>query len=43
MMWAKQDKTKEMACVLSEDSGSAWASAQYDQSLYCPYEESLDP
>ena len=38
------DKTNKMACAPSEDSNqSAWASAQSDQSLRCPHEESLDP
>ena len=37
------DKTNKLACVHSEDSASAWASAQSDQSLCCPHEESLDP
>ena len=34
------DKTNKMACAPGED-GSAWASAQSDQSLCCPHEESL--
>ena len=32
-----------MICVPSEDSRSAWASAQSDQSLHCPHEETLGP
>ena len=36
------DKTIKMACAPSEDR-SAWASAQSDQSLHCPHEESLGP
>ena len=35
------DKTNKVACAPSEDS--AWASAQSDQSLRCPLEETLDP
>ena len=47
------DKTNKMACAPSEDSDQpghlpslirvAWASAQSDQSLRCPHEESLGP
>ena len=36
------DKTNKMICAPSEDR-SDWASAQPDQSLRCPYEESLGP
>ena len=37
------DKTKKMICAPSERLRSAWASAQSDQSLRCPQEESLGP
>ena len=33
--------TKPTMCA--QRIGSAWASAQYDQSLRCPHEESLGP
>ena len=36
------DKTNELTFAPSED-WSAWASAQSDQSLRCPHDESLDP
>ena len=37
------DMTKQQSeCAPSEDR-SAWASAQSDQSLRCPHEESLGP
>ena len=36
------DKTNKMTCAPSEDR-SAWVSAQPDQSLRCPHEESLGP
>ena len=35
-----RNKTNKVACAPSED-WSAWASAQSDQSLRCPHEESL--
>ena len=43
------EKTNKMACAPSEDTDqpgriwSAWASAQSDQSLRCPHEETLGP
>ena len=37
------DKTNKMTFAPSEDSESAWASAQSDQSLRCPHEETLGP
>ena len=37
-----RDKTNKVAYAPSEDR-SAWASAQSDQCLRCPHEESLDP
>ena len=38
------DKTNKMACAPSEDSDrTAWTSAQSDQRLRCPHEESLGP
>ena len=37
-----RDTTNKVACAPSVDR-SAWASAQSDQSLRCPHEESLGP
>ena len=37
-----QDKTNNVV-VRPAKTQSAWASAQYDQSLLCPQEESLGP
>ena len=42
IIWATSQQTSKMACVPSKDR-SAWASAQSDQSLCCPHEESLGP
>ena len=33
------EKTNKMPCVPCEDSRSAWASVQSDQSFRCPHEE----
>ena len=37
-----RNKTNKMACAASEDR-SAWVTAQSDQSLRCPHEETLGP
>ena len=37
------DTTKKMTSAANEAPESAWASAQYDQSLRCPHEETLGP
>ena len=37
-----RDRTNKMACAPSKDR-SAWTSAQSDQNLCCPHEESLNP
>ena len=39
----QHDKTNKMTCAPGEDSRSAWASAQSDQSHCCPHEETLSP
>ena len=38
----RHDKTNKMSVRPAKDS-SAWASAQCDQSLHCPHEDSLGP
>ena len=41
-IWAATWQKQQNECAPSEDR-SAWASAQSDQSLRCPHEESLGP
>ena len=38
-----RDKTQQNGMCTQQRLGSAWASAQSDQSLCCPHEESLGP
>ena len=40
--WATTWQNQQNGCASSEDR-SAWASAQSDQSLGCPHEETLGP
>ena len=41
-IWAASWQNQQSECAPSEDR-SAWASAQSDQSLRCPHEETLGP
>ena len=42
-IWAATWQNQQHECAPSEDSRSAWASTQSDQSLRCPHEETLGP